>query len=121
VAQKPVVNLTNSLVGRVAGVVSVQGSGEPGYDGASIQIRGIGTTGGTQPLYIVDNVPRDFSRLDPNTIETITVLKDAAAVAPYGVAGANGVVLVAIRFHRLQPSGPCQAANHARNAQTAYY
>jgi TonB-linked SusC/RagA family outer membrane protein len=94
IAQKPVVNLTNSLTGRVAGVVSVQGSGEPGYDGASIQIRGIGTTGGTQPLYIVDNVPRDFSRLDPNTIETITVLKDAAAVAPYGVAGANGVILV---------------------------
>ncbi len=100
IAQKPVVNLTNSLVGRVAGVISTQGGGEPGFDGANIRIRGIGTTGGTQPLYIVDNVPRDFSRLDPNTIETITVLKDAAAVAPYGVAGANGVVLVTTKRGR---------------------
>jgi len=100
IAQKPVVNLTNSLAGRVAGVISTQSTGEPGYDGANILIRGIGTTGGTQPLYIVDNVPRDFSRLDPNTIETITVLKDAAAVAPYGVAGANGVVLVTTKRGR---------------------
>lgn len=103
VAQKPVVNLTNSLAGRVAGVISTQGGGEPGFDGANIQIRGVGTTGGTQPLYIVDNVPRDFSRLDPNTIETITVLKDAAAVAPYGVAGANGVVLVTTKRGRKGP------------------
>ncbi|MBC6612479.1 TonB-dependent receptor [Hymenobacter sp. BT507] len=103
IAQKPVVNVTNSLAGRVAGVISTQGGGEPGFDGANIQIRGIGTTGGTQPLYIVDNVPRDFSRLDPNTIETITVLKDAAAVAPYGVAGANGVVLVTTKRGRKGP------------------
>ncbi|TVT43269.1 TonB-dependent receptor [Hymenobacter setariae] len=103
VAQKPVVNLTNSLAGRVAGVISTQGGGEPGFDGANIQIRGVGTTGGTQPLYIVDNVPRDFSRLDPNTIETITVLKDAAAVAPYGVAGANGVVLITTKRGRKGP------------------
>ncbi len=103
IAQKPVVNLTNSLAGRVAGVISTQGSGEPGVDQANIQIRGIGTTGGTQPLYIVDNVPRDFSRLDPNTIETITVLKDAAAVAPYGVAGANGVILITTKRGRKGP------------------
>lgn len=103
IAQKPVVNLTNSLAGRVSGVISTQGSGEPGIDGANIQIRGVGTTGGTQPLYIVDNVPRDFSRLDPNTIETITVLKDAAAVAPYGVAGANGVILVTTKRGRKGP------------------
>ena len=110
IAQKPVVNITNSLVGRVAGVISTQGSGEPGIDGANIQIRGIGTTGGTQPLYIVDNVQRDFSRLDPNTIETITVLKDAAAVAPYGVAGANGVVLVTTKRGR---KGPAQLSYNA--------
>jgi TonB-linked SusC/RagA family outer membrane protein len=103
VAQKPVVNLTNSLVGRVAGVISTQGGGEPGFDGATVLIRGLGTTGGTQPLYVVDNVPRDFSRLDPNTIETITVLKDAAAVAPYGVAGANGVVLITTKRGRNGP------------------
>jgi len=94
ITQKPVVNLTNSLVGRVSGVISTQGSGEPGFDGSGIQIRGVGSVGGTQPLYVVDGVPRDFSRLDPNSIASISILKDAAAVAPYGVAGANGVVLV---------------------------
>jgi TonB-linked SusC/RagA family outer membrane protein len=94
VAEKPVVDLTNSLVGRASGLIVVQSSGEPGFDGSSIQIRGTGSIGSTQPLYIVDGVPRDFSLLDPNSVASITILKDAAAVAPYGVAGANGVILV---------------------------
>ncbi|MDQ6477058.1 TonB-dependent receptor [Dyadobacter sp. LHD-138] len=94
VAAIPVTNLTNSLGGRLSGVIVKQGSGEPGRDGSSIFIRGISSTGANQPLLIVDNIPRSFQHLDPNTIESFTVLKDAAAVAPYGVAGANGVVLV---------------------------
>ncbi len=94
IVQKPVVNLTNSLVGRASGLIATQGSGEPGFDGSGLLIRGPATTGRTAPLTIVDGVPRDFSRLDPNTIETFTILKDAAAVAPYGVAGANGVILI---------------------------
>ncbi len=94
IASKPIVNLTNSLVGRASGLILTQGSGEPGVDASNIQIRGVGSIGGSQPLLVVDGVPRDFSRLDPNAIATITVLKDAAAVAPYGVAGANGVLLI---------------------------
>jgi TonB-linked SusC/RagA family outer membrane protein len=94
IAKKPVVNLTNSLVGRASGLIITQSSGEPGNDGSSILIRGIGSTGGSSPLLIVDGVPHDFSRLDPNTIDNVSVLKDAAAVAPYGVAGANGVIWV---------------------------
>ena len=94
IVQKPVVNLTNSLVGRMSGLIATQGNGEPGQDGSNITIRGPVTTGRTQPLTVVDGVPRDFSRLDPNSIETVTILKDAAAVAPYGVAGANGVILI---------------------------
>jgi TonB-linked SusC/RagA family outer membrane protein len=94
VVQKPVVNLTNSLVGRVSGVIARQGNGEPGQDASQITIRGAATTGRTGALTIVDGVPRDFSRLDPNSIETVTILKDAAAVAPYGVAGANGVIVI---------------------------
>jgi TonB-linked SusC/RagA family outer membrane protein len=94
VAQKPVVNITNDLVGRVSGVIATQGSGEPGQDGSALTIRGAATTGRTGALTVVDGVPRDFSRLDPNSIETVTILKDAAAVAPYGVAGANGVILI---------------------------
>ncbi len=94
VAAKPVVNLSNSLGGRIAGIISRQGSGEPGQDGAAINIRGLSTLGGSSPLLIVDGIYRDYSRLDPNSVESFTVLKDAAAVAPYGLAGANGVILV---------------------------
>jgi TonB-linked SusC/RagA family outer membrane protein len=94
IAQKPIVNITNGLVGRAAGLIATQGAGEPGFDGSGLLIRGPATTGRTAPLTVVDGVPRDFSRLDPNSIETITILKDAAAVAPYGVAGANGVILI---------------------------
>ncbi len=101
IAKKPVVNLTNALVGRASGLIITQGSGEPGFDGSNILIRGIGSTGGSSPLLIVDGVPRDFSRLDPNTVENISVLKDAAAVAPYGVAGANGVILVTTKKGKL--------------------
>jgi TonB-linked SusC/RagA family outer membrane protein len=94
VASTPTTNLSNSLGGRIPGVIARQNNGEPGNDGSNIYIRGISSTGGNQPLLIVDGIPRDFTQLDPNSIESFTVLKDAAAVAPYGVAGANGVILV---------------------------
>jgi len=94
VAALPIANLSNGLGGRVAGVIVKQGSGEPGKDGSNIYIRGISSTGANQPLTIVDGIPRSFQQLDPNSIESFSVLKDAAAVAPYGVAGANGVILI---------------------------
>lgn len=94
IASTPIANLSNGLGGRMSGVIFRQGSGEPGQDASKINIRGVSTTGNSQPLLVVDNIPRPFENLDPNTIETITILKDAAAVAPYGVAGANGVILV---------------------------
>jgi len=94
VSNLPVTNLSQALGGSLPGVVTRQGSGEPGRDAATIYIRGIASTGSTSPLLIVDDIPRDYSSLDPSSIETITVLKDAAASAPYGVAGANGVILV---------------------------
>ncbi len=92
--KQPVANLSNSIVGRVSGILFTQGSGEPGSDGSNILIRGIGTTGNSQPLVIIDGIPRNYSQIDPNSIETISVLKDAAAVAPYGLGGANGVILI---------------------------
>src|SRR5690606_35375800 len=94
IASVPLTNLGNSLGGRLSGIIVKQNSGEPGRDGSNIFIRGISITGSSQPLLIVDGIPRDFQRLDPNSIESFTILKDAAAVAPYGVAGANGVILV---------------------------
>ena len=94
IAGQPVANISNSIAGRVAGVISTQASGEPGSDGSRILIRGISTIGNTQPLVIVDGVPRNYTQLDPNSIASISILKDAAAVAPYGMGGANGVILI---------------------------
>jgi TonB-linked SusC/RagA family outer membrane protein len=100
IANIPVANITNALGGRLAGLITFQGSGEPGADESSMYIRGISSTGATQPLLVVDGIPRSFTQLDPQTIETITVLKDAAAAAPYGLAGANGVILVTTKLGR---------------------
>ncbi|SKA36060.1 TonB-linked outer membrane protein, SusC/RagA family [Chitinophaga eiseniae] len=93
----PVRSLTNALGGRLAGIVAVQRSGEPGYDGSDIWIRGISTFGSSPrgPLIIVDGVPdRSINDLDPEDVESFTVLKDASATAVYGTRGANGVILV---------------------------
>ena len=94
IVRSPVANISNTLGGRVSGVLSRQSSGEPGKDADDIQIRGIGTTGNANPLIVVDGIQMNYDQLNPNEIETVTVLKDAAAVAPYGLAGANGVILV---------------------------
>jgi len=94
IANTPMSDVSNGLGGRMPGIIFTQNSGEPGADGSNIRIRGASTTGSTAPLVIVDGVPRNFNRLDPHSIESITILKDAAAVAPYGMAGANGVILV---------------------------
>ena len=97
IVNNPVANVTNSIAGRIPGISAVQGTGEPGADGATIRVRGVGTTqtgANASALTIVDGIPRAFSQVNPNEIESITVLKDAAAVAPYGLAGANGVILI---------------------------
>ncbi len=90
----PVADISNTIAGRIPGIIAAQNSGEPGRDGAEIHIRGIATIGNNAPLVIIDGVPGSFNQLDPNTIATFTVLKDAEAVAPYGMAGANGVILI---------------------------
>lgn len=94
--QVPVANLSNALAGRISGVVSVQRTGEPGFDDAQIWIRGISTfsQGLSEPLVLVDGTPRKMANVDPEDIESFTVLKDASATAVYGVRGANGVVII---------------------------
>lgn len=94
--QTPTGSLTNALAGRVLGVSTVQYSGEPGADAASIFVRGIVTLSkeNSAPLIQVDGVERDFNQIDPNEVESITILKDASATAVFGVRGANGVILV---------------------------
>lgn len=90
----PTASLSTVLAGRLAGVVAVQRSGEPGKDGADIWIRGMTTTNNAKPLVLVDGVERSFNDLDPEDIESVTILKDASATAVYGVRGANGVIIV---------------------------
>ncbi len=91
----PTSNLTNSLAGQLAGLISIQRSAEPGRDDAEFWIRGISTfKGGTAPLILVDGIPREISNIEPDEIDTFTLLKDAAATAVYGAEGANGVILV---------------------------
>ena len=91
---KPITQLSQALQGGVTGIAVTQSSGLPGGDAAAIKIRGVGTFLGSQPLILVDGVPFDMDKLDPNTIESITVLKDAAAASIYGARAGNGVILV---------------------------
>ncbi|SFT78864.1 TonB-linked outer membrane protein, SusC/RagA family [Algoriphagus locisalis] len=94
--KSPAMNLSNSIAGRMAGVVAVNRSGEPGYDGSGIRIRGSNTLGNNDALVVIDGIPAragGLERLNPNDIESISVLKDASA-AIYGARAANGVILV---------------------------
>ena len=107
--KSPVASITNILAGALPGVSSVQTSGQPGKDGAAIYVRGSGSLNNSlsKPLVLVDGVEREFSQIDPNEIESVSVLKDASATAVFGVRGANGVVLVTTRRGR---SGKAQIA-----------
>ena len=93
----PMGNVTNMLGGRVAGVVALQQSGQPGSDGASILVRGSGAK------YIVDGVARDFSQIDPNDIESVSVLKDASSAAIYGM-DASAVIIVTTKRGKAAPA-----------------
>ncbi len=97
IVRSPVANVSNAIAGRVAGITTMQSSGQPGLDDAKIYVRGIGTWNNADPLYVIDGVERPasmFTAMDPNEIESFTVLKDAAATAVYGSKGANGVILI---------------------------
>ncbi len=94
--QTPQANISNMLVGRLPGLIAVQRSGAPGEDASTLLIRGVSTfTDNTSPLVMIDGVERpSFDGIDPNEIESVSILKDASATAIYGVRGANGVILV---------------------------
>lgn len=87
-------NVSSALSGRLAGVTTIQSSGEPGGDASSIRIRGLSSLNSSAPLILVDGIPRTLNNINTNDIESINVLKDAAAAAIYGMRASNGVVLV---------------------------
>ena len=90
----PNTNVSTMLAGRLSGVTAVQTTGIPGGDSASLLVRGMSTFNSSSPLIIVDGVERSMNSLNPNDIASVTVLKDAATAAIYGVKAANGVILV---------------------------
>jgi len=93
--QAPATSVSNMLGGRIPGIISALRSGEPGKDISEFWIRGISTFGaGSSALVLIDGVEGSLSALDPEDIESFSILKDASATAVYGVRGANGVVLV---------------------------
>ena len=92
--KQPVRSLSTSLAGRLAGIIAVQRSGEPGYDDAQFYIRGISTFTNANPLVLVDGIERSLNNIEPEDIQSFSILKDASATAVYGVRGANGVVLI---------------------------
>lgn len=95
ITARPTPNLQNLLQGRASGLEIVQSSGEPGRDGASISIRGMGSYGASSaPLILVDGVMGSINNLAPQDIESVSVLKDAASASIYGARAANGVILV---------------------------
>lgn len=92
--QSPAVNFTNTLAGRLPGLVAINASGEPGNDNATIRIRGANTLGDNAALIVVDGiVGRDMASIRPEDVESVTVLKDASS-AIYGARAANGVILI---------------------------
>ena len=97
--KSPTASITNTLAGRVTGLTTVQSTGRPGYDDPTIYVRGVGslTSANSTPLMLVDGVERSFTQMDPNEIESISILKDASATAVYGIRGANGVIIVSTK------------------------
>jgi len=93
----PMPNISQAIVGKLPGLISRQSSGQPGADEVDLYVRGFGTFTDNSPMILVDGVERSFNNLDPSEIESVTILKDAAAAAVYGVRGANGVILVTTR------------------------
>ena len=90
----PATNVSGMLAGRLAGMTSIQSTGTPGADGATLLVRGLSTFNNSSPLVIIDGVEGQINYLNPNDVASITVLKDASTAAIYGVRGANGVILV---------------------------
>ncbi len=119
-AKSPVTNISNSLAGNVAGISMRPNGGQPGRDNPDIHIRGIATTGNNSPLIVVDGIIRNnINEISPNSIASVTILKDAAAVAPYGLGGANGVILITTK--RGQSGIPSLSLNAYYGWQTPTY
>jgi len=119
-AESPVANISNALAGNVAGVSMRPNGGQPGMDNPVINVRGVGTYGNNAPLVVIDGVQRNnINEIDPEAVENVTILKDAAAVAPYGLGGANGVILITTK--RGKTGAPILTLNSFYGIQNSTY
>ena len=121
----PVANISNALIGNTPGVSGLQTSGEPGRNAANIYIRGISTYGSATPLIVIDGVEQaaeqafdELKAMDANEISGISVLKDAASTAVYGIRGANGVIIVTTKRGRVGKPVINFAANYGLTQAT---
>lgn len=120
IIKAPSGNITHTLVGKLPGLVATQKSGQPGSDNANLKIRGISTLGDSSPMIIVDGVQRGFAYLDPNEIESISILKDASSAAVYGMQGAGGVILVTTKRGNIQKPKITYTGKISYNQNTNY-
>lgn len=111
-------NITQAITGKLSGVTTISSSGVPGSNNSEIMVRGVSSWNGSAPLVMVDGVERDFSSLDPNEVENISVLKDASATAVFGAKGANGVILVTTRSGREGKASFRATVSHGFNFPT---
>jgi TonB-linked SusC/RagA family outer membrane protein len=97
---RPITSLSAGLAGLAAGVFVNQSGGRPGYDGATIRVRGQGTLNNSDPLIVIDGAVGDMNNVNPQDVESISILKDAASSSIYGSRAANGVILITTRRGR---------------------
>lgn len=118
--KSPTPNPTNSLIGRLPGLLAVQTSGQPGADASTIKIRGVATYGANaNAIVVVDGIERpSFADVDPNEIETVTILKDASSTAVYGLKGANGVIVITTKAGKIGKPAVFYSGNYAAQTYT---
>lgn len=98
VGSRPITSLSSGLAGQAPGLSVTQGSGRPGADGGSLRVRGQGTLNNANPLVVIDGVVGDMNLINPQDVESISVLKDAASASIYGSRAANGVILITTKI-----------------------
>lgn len=121
IMKSPTPNPTNALIGKLPGLIAVQTSGQPGADAATLRVRGVATLNAANAgaIVVVDGIERpSFSDVDPNEIETVTILKDAASTAVYGLKGANGVIVITTKAGKLGRPKVTYTGNYAAQTYT---
>lgn len=116
---RPITNVSAGLAGLLPGVTITQKSGLPGGDGGTIRVRGVGTLNNANPMVLVDGVEATMDNIDPNDIETLTVLKDAASSAIFGAKAANGVILITTKKGKAGKSQVNYSGNFGWQTPTA--